>query len=144
MPIDHDEPYYFFLSRRGSVAAVAQDKRSPTFSRIRATRSSFRITTFRLVQASSRRCTGSLWKQRASSPSIRTGLAPESACERRNNTENANKIGRLEKRVWNSGHGPHQLPLTHSSHIACVTGGIASGAAPRCGVCGRKPKPSDA
>jgi hypothetical protein len=32
------------------------------------------------------------------------------------------KIGRLEKGVRNSGHGPHQLPLTHSSHIACVTG----------------------
>jgi hypothetical protein len=39
----------------------------------------------------------------ASNSSMRTGVAPGSACERRNNTENANKIGRLEKRVRNSG-----------------------------------------
>ena len=62
----------------------------------------------------------------ASSSSMRTAAGPGCACESRNNTENANKIGRLEKRVRNSGHGLHQLPLTHSSHIACVTGGIAS------------------
>jgi hypothetical protein len=46
-------------------------------------------------------------------------------CLRNTKTETANKIGRLGKRVRNSGHGPHRLPRTHSSHIACVPGGIA-------------------
>src|SRR5262249_23528707 len=40
---------------------------------------------------------------------MRTELAPGSACERRHNSENANKI-MLEKRVRNSGHGAHRLP----------------------------------
>jgi len=46
------------------------------------------------------------------------GTGPGSAAKKRNNTENANKIGRLEKGVAEFRHGPH-CP-SHNQAIACV------------------------